>query len=290
MWYNYHTHTHYCDGKASVADVVLRAQQLGLRALGLSSHAPLPFHRPWCMKSDQLQTYLADIDALRHTPGLQVYAGLEVDYIPGVIAPAHFAHQLDYTIGSIHFVDELPSGDRWEIDATRAHFEVGLNQTFHGNIRAAIERYYELTREMVAWAPPTLVGHLDKIKMHNPGEVYFKESEPWYQAAVSHTLDAIGKAGCIIEVNTRGLYQKKTNTVYPSPWILQQIYRRGIPVTLSSDAHHPDDLVNEFAHAAHILVEIGFQKLRILLDGKWQDVAFDLHGIQPQHPSHHPVA
>lgn len=290
MWCNYHTHTHYCDGKLPVADVVLRAQQLGLRALGISSHAPLPFHRPWCMAENALPAYLADVNRLRNSAGMQVYAGLEVDYIPGMVAPAHYQHLLDYTIGSVHFVDQLPGGVHWEIDATLAHFEEGLRQIFQGNIRTAIERYYALTRELVVHSRPTIVGHLDKIKMHNRDDVYFSESAPWYQAAVGHTLDTISQAGCIIEVNTRGLYQRKTSTVYPSPWILQQIHERGIPVTLSSDAHHPDDLVNEFTHAAHILLEVGFRNLRILLDGKWQDVAFDVHGIQPQHPSHHPLA
>jgi histidinol-phosphatase (PHP family) len=134
---------------------------------------------------------------------------------------------------------------------------------------------------------------MDKIKMHNRGDHFFIENEPWYKDEVRQTLTAIEKAGCIIEVNTRGLYQSRTDEPYPSPWILYEIRERNIPVTLSSDAHHPDDLVNRFPEIAAELLRLGFKKLRILLDGRWTDVAFNQDGIiapDKRNLSYHPVA
>jgi histidinol-phosphatase (PHP family) len=131
---------------------------------------------------------------------------------------------------------------------------------------------------------------MDKIKMHNRGDRFFMEEEPWYREQIDLTLDAVAEAGCIVEVNTRGLYQNKTDTTYPSPWILQEILRKNIPVILSSDAHHPDDLVNHFPETARDLVNIGFKKIRILLNGKWTDVAFGEQGIIGQDLADHTVA
>lgn len=286
MWTNYHCHTNYCDGKKSVADVVAAAKGKGIMSLGISSHAPLPFETKWAMKRAMLAAYLDDINnAKAGTGNMQLYAGLEVDFIPGRITPYSFKDCLDYTVGSVHFVN-----DTWEIDNTYDVFMDGLTNIFKGSIRDAVGRYYALTREMVSTTPPNIVGHMDKIKMHNRGDHFFMEDEPWYREQVDLTLDAIGKADCIIEVNTRGIYQKKTDTTYPSPWILKEILRKNIPITISSDAHHPDDLVNHFPETARQLIDIGFKKIRILLDGRWTDVAFNENGISNKDLSNHTMA
>src|SRR5437762_14159596 len=93
---------------------------------------------------------------------------------------------------------------------------------------------------------PTIIGHLDKIKIQNRENKFFDESDVWYRGEVLKTLDAIRKCEAIVEVNTRGVYQGKSETTYPSPWILSECLKRNIPITISSDAHHPDDLVNYF--------------------------------------------
>src|ERR1700754_2893724 len=117
MWTNYHCHTNYCDGKKPVADVVAEAKAKGMMAIGISSHAPLPFPNKWSMKPEMIDAYLKDIaNEKSNSDGIQVYAGLEIDYIPGKISPNTFKDKLDYTIGSVHFVDQYPDGRGWEID------------------------------------------------------------------------------------------------------------------------------------------------------------------------------
>jgi histidinol-phosphatase (PHP family) len=280
MWANFHTHTSYCDGKTSVHDCVQQAQALNMTSLGISSHAPLPFDCKWCMKSESLDAYLKDIDNARQHSTLEVYKGLEVDFIPGVVSPADFRSRLDYTIGSIHFVDQLPDGRRWEIDGVHTFFLEGLEAIFQNDIRAAVTRYQALTREMIQTARPDVVGHLDKIKIQNTDDKFFSETEAWYQLEINHTLDVIAAAGTILEVNTRGIYQKKSATTYPGPWILELAFQKRIPITLSSDAHHPDDLVNQFTKTATLLHNIGFRHLSILKNGSWHPISFTPHGLQ----------
>src|SRR5690349_1115306 len=105
MWANYHTHTFYCDGKGTVDDYVAACREQGVAQIGFSSHAPLPFPCKWCMDLRLLGAYLRDIrEARQSNPDVEIYSGLEIDYIPGVISPSRFAQDLDYTVGSVHFV------------------------------------------------------------------------------------------------------------------------------------------------------------------------------------------
>jgi len=272
MWSNLHTHSNYCDGTSALTEIINSAISKNMVSLGFSSHAPLPFLSPWCMKKENFLTYLNEINQLKkNTSQLQVYTGLEVDYIPEKISVDDFKNQLDYTIGSIHFVESFSDGRGWEIDGPNASFNEGYEHIFKKDIRAVVTRYFELTREMVTRSCPSVVGHLDKIKIQNKYYPYFEESENWYQQEVKRTLDVIRTSGAIVEVNTRGLYQKKSDTPYPSPSILKLILQQKIPITLSSDAHHPDDLINQFPETAKLLLAIGFKKICILMDGKWQE-------------------
>jgi len=280
MWSNFHMHSRYCDGKGEMQEYISEAKRKRALSIGFSSHAPIPFPCKWCMKAEALDTYLHEIDSLRsHNPGIEIYKGLEVDYIPGVISPALFRDQLDYTIGSIHFVEKFPDGTPWEIDGLHTVFIDGLKNIFKGEICDAIHRYFELTREMIDQGCPTIIGHLDKIKIQNPEDKFFSENDSWYQLEIEKTIDMIAGTGAIVEVNTRGIYRKKSSTTYPSPWILQHLYDKKVPITLSSDAHHPNDIFNEFRETATALLDIGFRSLMVLHDESWRPHLFNTHGI-----------
>jgi histidinol-phosphatase (PHP family) len=228
------------------------------------------------MKSEALGDYLREISGLKtFSRTVEVYAGLEVDFIPGLISPRDFAAQLDYTIGSIHFVETFSGGDGWEIDNTAQVFDDGLQKIFNGNIREAVSRYYELTREMIRDHTPSVVGHIDKIKMHNVQNRFFREDEGWYVDEIEKTIAALKSVDTIVEVNTRGVYQRKTETTYPSPWVVEKLRKNNVKITLSSDAHHPRDLVNGFGDAAAMLTYAGYSEIHILDDGDWKPYRID---------------
>lgn len=277
MWSNFHTHSHYCDGKGSIAEYLMAARERGVTQIGFSSHAPLPFPCKWCMQRTDEPGYLAEIATARKTHAdLEIYAGLEVDYIPGVIGPAEFSASLDFTIGSIHFVGSF-GNTWWEIDNTVEVFREGLEKIFHGDIRAAIAEYFSLTRGMIRKSPPDILGHLDKIKI-NAKQFSLDESEAWYIDQVEDTLRTVRGTAIIVEVNTRGIYKKKSDTTYPSPWILERVLHYDIPITLSSDAHHPEELTREFDSTLHLIKEIGFKDISVLKNGLWKEVPLNEYG------------
>ena len=284
-WTNYHSHSQYCDGSEAPEAYVQEAVRREFCAWGLSSHAPVPFPCKWAMKEESLPAYLAEAAALkaRYAHLIQVYAGLEVDYVPGQTGPARLrqlAPGLDYTIGSVHFVDSFSDGRPWEIDGRHELFLEGLREIFDGDIRRVLARYFELIREMVRLDPPDVVGHLDKIIIQNEQGALFTGEEGWYQEEVQSTLETIRDAGLIVEVNTRGIYKGLVKEPYPAFSVLQQMARMGIAITLSSDAHHPREMDGAFPETAQMLRECGFHELHILHDQQWKAVPFDRWGVR----------
>jgi histidinol-phosphatase (PHP family) len=287
MWTNYHSHTCFSDGSDEPEAYIKQAIEKGLMAYGFSCHAPLPIDLHWCMKKEHLPEYCSVIDALKreYANQLEIYCGLEIDHVPELLPPYDFMSgwpEIDYCVGSVHYVDTFADGKGWNIDSTPEEFALGLQEIWEGNIRMAITRYYELVREMVKLSKPTIIGHMDKIRMYNEDERYFNEGEGWYQDELMHTLEVVSQSNCIMEINTRGMYKGTHQEPYPSAWIIRQAKKFGIPVTLSSDCHRPEQVSNGFETAAAILADCGYEHVNILLQGTWQEAKFDPGGIKKQ--------
>ncbi|RDB07103.1 histidinol-phosphatase [Runella aurantiaca] len=273
MLTNYHSHSHYCDGKGSPEQQVQGALAQGLRAFGFSSHCPVSFDNQWSMKAERLDEYLAETRALqaKYEGQIELYVGLEVDFIPEMVGPSDFP-MLDYCVGSVHYVGLNQFGQPWEIDGSSVEFLECLDTVYGGDIQAVIQKYYGIIRQMVETDPPQVMGHLDKIKMHNAARHLFDESESWYVAEVEQTLQAIAKAGITTEINTRGNY-KRGLELYPSPWIINRMKELNIPICINSDSHRPEEITASFPLAYQVAKAAGYEQVRILLGGKWQDVA-----------------
>ena len=270
-WTNYHMHSHYCDGKGKLASYVQKAIEKNMYAIGFSGHAPVPFHTNWHIQSDQLDNYISEIDSLKSEyKDIRIYSGLEVDYIPGQICPKDYAgRNLDLIIGSVHYTGKFDDQSHCSIDYKQEEFERGLRCIFNNNIRQLVTRYYELVFEMIKYDPPDIIGHLDLIKKLNKGNRYFNEEENWYQDIISDVISAISVTKCIVEVNTRGYYQGFTKEFYPSRQILEKCLQAGIRLTISSDAHHPNEMVNNFQDVVSLLNDIGYGSIYIFDEGKW---------------------
>jgi histidinol-phosphatase (PHP family) len=70
-------------------------------------------------------------------------------------------------------------------------------------------------------------------------------------------LDAIAEAGMAVELNTSGWHQP-CREAYPSPALLRQARRRGIPILISADAHAPADVARSFGPALLMAREAGY--------------------------------
>jgi len=274
---NYHSHSSFCDGTGEPEDYAKEAIRLGFAAFGFSAHAPIPFYTKWTMPAERLDSYIRTVRSLRDTyrRELEVYLGLEIDFIPGMIGPRNPRFEnigLDYRIGSVHFIHNEERNEFMTVDANENEFHRILNLFFHDDIKAFVHDYYSRVRMMIREQTPDIIGHLDIVKKMNKQNRYFDESSSWYKGEISATLDIIAGTSAIMEVNTGGIARGAIESVYPSPWILKEAAERGIEVILNSDAHRPDHIAFHFAESQEILKRAGYRTVKTLLGGVWQDV------------------
>jgi histidinol-phosphatase (PHP family) len=283
-WTNYHSHTNFSDGSDNPSEYIEEALKQGIHTYGFSCHAPVPFETDWCMKKENLERYFAEIGKLKEVYGssIQILMGLEVDYVPGLVSPSDTLFRnspLDYIIGSIHFVHSFRDGTPWGIDGSAELFRQGLEHIWNWDSKKAVMQYYKLLKEMVIHSNPKIIGHFDKIRMHNEGNRYFSEEEKWYKEEVFQALEVMHAAGCLMEVNTRGIYRGYTKEPYPSLWILKEAGKMGIPIVLNSDAHKPQESMAMFPETSVMLKEVGIKELYNWIKGKWQPTRFNESGI-----------
>lgn len=243
--YNLHTHTNYSDGSDHPEKYLEEAKKQGLTLLGFSDHSPVPFENNFAIRESKLEDYFRVISALKNDPLVKVLCGIEMDYIPGMTASSGYYRNnfpVDYIIGSIHLVKNPGNDELWFIDGPDISvYDDGLKTVFGGDIRLAVTAYYRQMQEMIASEQVDIIGHMDKIRMYNRDR-YFSENASWYVDLVEETLQAIKKKGSIVEVNTRGLYKKRSDSTFPGTAILKRIKELDIPVIVSSDAHKPGEL------------------------------------------------
>jgi histidinol-phosphatase (PHP family) len=208
----------------------------------------------------------------KYSSQIAIYSGMEMDYIPGMsekFSKIKAEYKLDFLIGSVHLVRPENNEELWFTDGPDYKtYDKGLKELFGGDIRKAVTRYYQQLNEMIETQHFDIIGHFDKIKMHNRDR-FFKEDEPWYMALVSETLDLLQDRDMIVEVNTRGIYKQRSETTYPGLDILKQVKKLRIPVMVNSDAHKPDELDGEFEYGFSILKEVGIDDVVYFKGNGW---------------------
>lgn len=276
--YNLHTHSIYSDGKCQPREHIEEAIRQGFETIGFSEHGPLPFPTNFAVKNDKMEQYVAEIKALKEEfkDRIEVLCALEMDYISN--STYNFADErkkfgLDYVIGGLHLVGNAPAStdDLWFTDGPDYHtYDEGVQKFFDNDIHRAVHRFFEQTNEMIEKEQFDIIAHFDKVKMHNRDR-FFHESETFYRKEILETLDLIKQKDLIMEVNTRGIYKKRCDSFFPSPWIMKIAAEMGIPAIISSDAHHYSELSYYFKEAAEALKGAGYKSIVQYKNGNWHD-------------------
>ena len=84
-------------------------------------------------------------------------------------------------------------------------------------------------------------------------------------------IEVIQNTGVIVEINTRGIYKKRSEDLYPRQWILKILRERNIPITLSADAHSPEEVDGYYTETLEILRNIGFKSLVCFSNKGWKE-------------------
>lgn len=242
-----HTHHERCGhADGTLLDVATWAVQRGIDVLGFSDHAPLFAHpddhpQPGTqMARSEWSAYLAEAVNVRSSLAreLDVRVGVEADYLPGTedaYRTALARPELDYVIGSVHEV-----GD-WHIYRPRTFEDVDADAFHRG--------YWERVQGAARSGLFDVLAHLDAIRAKVP------PPKRDLTGLIEETLDVVAESGVAVEVNGSGL--RRDGEVYPRRAILEGLVTRGVPITIGSDAHAPDQLGMGWKEARRTLLEFG---------------------------------
>lgn len=177
--------------------------------------------------------------------GVLLRLGIEADYfigqeqeLEGLLAGKPW----DYVIGSVHYVDG------WGFDNPQT-----ASRFVKSNLEELYTRFYETVENMIRSKMFDFVAHLDNLKVFN----YKVNNETFNRKWYERIADALVETNTATEVNAGLFYRYPVKEMCPSADFLSIIVSNGVPITLSSDSHYPDDLGKYVGENKKLLQELG---------------------------------
>lgn len=243
-----HNHTSLCrHAEGTVEQYVEAAIKERIDIFGFSDHAPMHFDPKYRMGFEEMKDYRRTVmDAkTKYADKIELLFGYEVDYLPGRMDDRVLKADVDFLIGSVHFIDS------WGFDNPEF-----IGRYEHEDIDHIWQRYFDLVEEMAKSGLFDIVGHFDLIKVFK----YMPKREITQIAA--NALSAIKEADMVLEINVAG-YRKPCAEPYPSPKLLKAAFDLNIPITFGSDAHKPEQVGLFRKEAEELAKSIGYTQCAV---------------------------
>lgn len=264
MLTDYHTHLRPDDPQATaersfteenVARYLGAAKERGIGDLGVAEHvhrfrqALDAWRHPFWVENatDDLDAYCDLIDRMK-AAGQPVKLGLELDWIAGREAELGALideREFDYVIGSVHFIaGDAVDHEDYDIWRGRSAEDVWA-------------RYFTTLGEAAGSGLYDILAHPDLVKIwgadHPPPGGDLRR---YYELA----MPGIEAVDIAIEVSTAGL-RKPVAEIYPAREFLEMCLDLGKPVSLSSDAHIPEEIGYAYPEALDYLRSAGVDRV-----------------------------
>lgn len=267
---NYHTHTKYCDGKNTAAEMAKAAFDKGFTHLGFSGHGYTDFDQSYCMSKENIQNYLRDIAAVKaeYAGKMEVYAGVEQDCFSTEPTDIY-----DYAIGSTHYV--YKDGLYHTVDESEEKTNAIVREFFGGDFLKYAAAYFEAEAQVVTKTKPDIIGHFDLISKFNEGNKYFDMDEKAYRFLALEAMEELLGTGVPFEINTGAMYRGLRTEPYPSYGLLKELQKRGGEIVLSSDSHDCDSIGFAFREVAQACREFGFRYTKIWTPEGMKEIPLD---------------
>lgn len=254
--YTLHTHTEFCDGRSSIAEIVDEAIIRGMDMIGFTPHSPIHHTSSCNMTFESVPQYLAKLHEhknLEQKSGLEILAGMEIDYM-GKDWGAHSDYftqlPIDYSISSIHFIP-AQDGTMIDIDGRYERFALNMHKYFHDDIDYVVKTFLQRTLEMIDAGGFNIIGHFDKIAMNGSQYCRGLEEKQWYLDSISLIINEIAARDIIVEINTKAY--ELHGRFFPNVNWWDDLKDKGIPVIVNSDAHYREKLESGIREALKFL-------------------------------------
>lgn len=271
---NYHSHSTYCDGHASIEEFIQEAIQEGFYSYGMSSHAPLPFSTHWNMERERMSSYLEECSKLKekYRSKIEFYTGLEIDYLSEDYNPSteeFTSLPLDYRIGSVHLL-QLDTGEYVDIDTGAELFAENVAKYFNHDYEEVIHRYFKAMRSLIEVGHFDILGHCDKINKNSSACAKGICESSFYRDLIRDYFEFIARCGCMVEINTKAY--NDTGMLFPNESNFAWMRELDIPVLVNSDSHRVKNINAGRKDALKALTRARFDTVRELHKGAWVDV------------------
>lgn len=195
--------------------------------------------------TEDADAYCDAIVAAREEARLPVLVGVEMDWLAdrtAEIAAFLDGRPFDVVLGSVHFIDGRAIDDPTADDRDWLPVEELWTRYLEQLTAAAGSGFYDV------------MSHPDLPK------VFGRRIPAHLDRLLDDAVAAIADAGVAVECSSAGL-RKPVAELYPEPGLLARFRRAGVPVTLSSDAHAPQDVARDFATAVAALRGAGYETI-----------------------------
>src|SRR3989338_1236525 len=247
---NNHFHSKYSkDGEGTIKDIIKKAKKYGLEVITITDHYPVQEYSKLDIPEGNMEAKNVDGYLALKSDEIGLRIGFEIDYAPGFNLEIP---DIDYALGAVHGVDGVC------FDYNEESFINAVKKL--GGVKNLYLKYFKLIQEMIETGKFDCVAHLDLVKKFNKDSKYFSEDEEEYKNAVLETLDLIKQKNIVMEINARGLF-KPVGEQYPSRWIIEEAFKRGIDISIGSDSHTPKAICLGFNVVEKLLKEIGYDKV-----------------------------
>lgn len=243
-----HNHTKLCNhADGEIFEYIEKAIECGTKYFGFSDHAPMDFDPKYRMSFEQMQSYENDVLKAKETykDKIEILLGYEVDYLKDHMDEKILNADVDYLIGSVHFIDE------WGFDNPEF-----IGRYENEDIDDIWQKYFDAIEEMAKSRLFDIVGHLDLIKVFK-----FMPKRDINEIA-KNALLAIKEADMSLEISVAGL-RKPVEEAYPSISLLKEAKKLDIPITFGSDAHTPEQVGLFSTQAIKMAKSVGYTKCAI---------------------------
>ncbi len=260
---NLHSHTEFCDGRASMAEMAKSAYGIGFTTWGTSPHSPICCPSGANMKAEDVESYIAESNHLKkiYDGKMRILTGMEIDFVSDSFGP-HIEYfrqlPLDYRIGSVHFV-RTRDGRPVDVDGPAERFLKYLASEYDNDLRYVAETYFIMELEMLEAGGFDIIGHLDKIGDNGSYACGDLENQKWYEILVEKVISKAVEKDIIIEINTKKFETGKRFFPAERWWPLLKKY--GAKIILSTDAHYPDKVAAGYIQALERLKDAEMESL-----------------------------
>lgn len=234
---NYHTHHSLCrHAVGNTEDYVKEAIKKGLEELGMSDHAPFEWTNDQIRMNDQeFLGYLDEFYQAKATYGHQISLkiGLEAEYYPFQEKKyAYWLDKLDYLILGQHYI----------------YYNNDLNHLYSAfalNTKEKILEYGKIVVKALHTGYFKILAHPDVFLEG------YREFDETAEVVTRMICEAAAKTNTLLEYNGNGYRKARVQTsvgirrVYPRTKFFKIAEEYDCKIILSSDAHIPEQLVDE---------------------------------------------